>query len=396
MADLSEVDELIQAHVDFEAQSKIPTPQDRAHSNLIDRFNLKGYIYNNLTFEQLEQVKCNLFQTENKNGKNENKSERDLSVKVRYATAKELKDVGVLLLVNGVQMPTLNYQTVEQQYAELPSLVKMAPKIYETVDKRFFETIEIETMEAKTSEIMEDETLEAFETLEAVETPETKEDDTPNEGLEDKTLEAVEDEFVDVETLETMEDETLEDETLETVETLVAETLEDETPKVNAIKISPPNYKPVDQEYAEMPSLVKMTPKIYQTIEKIYVENFEAVEAANGNLCQAKTTKATKSKRNKPHQCSSCGHTFAAKRKLKKHFESVHVGNIRSTRGKTFASKRGMQKHFGCVHEEIKPFKCQACEIFFPAKKILHRHIAAVHEGKKIKRKLMAKQTFWC
>ena len=106
------------------------------------------------------------------------------------------------------------------------------------------------------------------------------------------------------------------------------------------------------------------------------------------NVCQTKDTKTPQKKRNKPHVCSSCGHAFAAKRKLKKHFENVHVGNIRSTRGKTFASKRGIQKHFGCVHEEIKPFKCHACEMGFPAKKNLYRHIATDHERKKITNKL--------
>ena len=113
--DLQEVDDLIQAHVDFEAQANLPpTDQEKAQFNLIARFNRKGYTYNNLTFVKLEKAKNNLFQAE----VHENKSERDLSIKVRYATAKELREVGVYPGVNAIEMPSPDHPT-KQLYNEM-------------------------------------------------------------------------------------------------------------------------------------------------------------------------------------------------------------------------------------------------------------------------------------
>ena len=99
LANLEEVDDLIQAHVDFEAQARIPTPQDRAHSNLIGRFNLKGYIYDSLTFEELDKIKRNLFQTDPINWSeievNENQSMviGGAEIRLRYAMAKMMQEL---------------------------------------------------------------------------------------------------------------------------------------------------------------------------------------------------------------------------------------------------------------------------------------------------------------
>ena len=132
-ANLEEVDDLIQAYVDFEAQARIPTPQDMAHSNLVNRFSLKGYIYNSLIFEKLEKVKCNLFQTDPINWSeievNENQSMiiDGAEIRLRYAMAKMIQE-----------LPT------EKIYNDMPSLVKTTPLIYQTIENNYVETLKVE------------------------------------------------------------------------------------------------------------------------------------------------------------------------------------------------------------------------------------------------------------
>ena len=249
MANLHEVDDLIQAHVDFEAQARIPTPQDRAHSNLVNRFSLKGYIYNNLIFEKLEKVKCNLFQTDPINwseievNKNQSMTTDGAEIRLRYAMTKMIQE-----------LPT------EKIYNDMPSLIKMTPLIYQTIEKKYVQTLEVEN----------------------------------------------------------------------------------EVRNAN-------RYWP------------------------------------NRNKTNAK---APQKKGKKRQVCSSCGHAFVNKSKLKKHVKFVHEESRKplNIRREGSAAKR-ISSSFKSVHEKIKPFKCHGCEMVFLAKKNLYRHIATDHERKKITQK---------
>ena len=125
---------------------------------------------------------------------------------------------------------------------------------------------------------------------------------------------------------------------------------------------------PTEKIYNDMPSLVKMTPLIYQTIEKSYVETLEVEnEVRNANKYwpnRNKTnTKAPQKKGKKRHVCSSCGHAFVNKSKLKRHEESVHEEKkkpkLLSTGGKATKFKRDMQRRFTSVHKGKKLFKCR-------------------------------------
>ena len=82
------------------------------------------------------------------------------------------------------------------------------------------------------------------------------------------------------------------------------------------------------------------------------------------DLIQNSTTKININKnadaiheKKKPHQCSICDYSFAAKGNLKIHINSVHDGK--------------------------KPHKCSICDQNFAQKQHLKKHINSIHEVKK-------------
>ena len=345
--DLQEVDELIQAHVDFEAQANLPpTAQEKAQFNLIARFNLKGYTYNNLTFVQLDKVKHNLFQTENQIKGHENKSERDLSVKVRYATEKELRDVGVYPLaeVNAIEMPSPDHPT-KQLYNEMPSLVKMWPKIYQNVEQVYAPTQE--TPEAV--EVVENEIPRFF-----VRTGKK----SNFEKLDDQTLEAVK------------------------AEVYKSNICQAKGTKAPQKKVKKQHVcSKCGHSFVAKPKLKRHLKSVHEEKKKPYGCSIRRKASVAKRMSSHFKNVHEKIK---PFKC----HTFAAKRQLKKHLKSVHEKKKKplNIRRKGSAAKRNSSS-FKSVHEKIKPFKCHACEMGFLAKKNLYRHIATDHERKKITKK---------
>ncbi|XP_035712211.1 zinc finger protein 77-like [Folsomia candida] len=85
----------------------------------------------------------------------------------------------------------------------------------------------------------------------------------------------------------------------------------------------------------------------------------------------------------KPHNCATCGRSFAEMETMKSH--ETHVE--KSTRdvlkwhvcSQTFISRRSLRAHIRVVHENRKNYPCEFCGKSFSSAKDFERHVEARH-----------------
>jgi hypothetical protein len=124
-------------------------------------------------------------------------------------------------------------------------------------------------------------------------------------------------------------------------------------------------------------SQINLTPPVHEE-ENPY--QFEDLEKEFTTPIDEK--KKSNLEKNRSFKCKICDASFEVKTNLKKHIALVHEGRKLtkcSICDATFKFKHNLKRHIDTVHEEKKPFKCNLCEFNGVTNKGLHSHETTVH-----------------